>query len=115
MSINPNSKEEAMSLIVHVNPLKKEEAHFSKMLERRAYAEKQIRRNLPAVWHNQAMKMLGALCKYDTGTMYPTKVVVSKSWPTSGNITVYRSDNRKYRLFYDGKDCKFKSERQFND
>ena len=104
-----------MSLIVHVNPLKKEEAHFSKMLERRAYAEKQIRRNLPAVWHNQVMKMLGALCKYDTGTMYPTKVVVSKSWPTAGNITVYRSDNRKYRLFYDGKDCKFKSERQFND
>ena len=104
-----------MSLVFHINPLKKEEARLSKMIERRNYAEKQIKRNLPDVWHNQALRLLSKLCKYDTGTHFPEKVVVSKSWPTSGNIMVYRSDNRKYKIFYDGKDCKFKTERQFND
>ena len=104
-----------MSLAVYINPLKKEEVRYSKILQRQSAAQKQIQRNLPPIWHKTALGLLEKLCGYDRSKHWPEKIVVSKNWPTAGSITVYRSDNKKYRIFYDGDRCKFSTERLFND
>ena len=99
-----------MTLAVHINSMKQQEALLEKRMEGRQKALRQIKRCLPPVWQPRAIHELNRVIKPDS-MLYPTKLVISKNYPTSGSITVYRSDNRKYRLWYEGSEMAFKYER----